>query len=683
MPVDENLTTKRDMELLRTAADFIRDPARLPFRFTAGGETFTGIPAEYIREKKVCYADANLRRMEIKARVSRLHLDIAVEQTEYLDFPVVETLVTLTNSGDKNSAVLTDVYAADLVLPCENPILYRNTGDYCSIDGLETFKEPLSGEQTVITPKGGRSCDSALPYFRVIGKNFGYNLAIGWPGQWQAEFSLSGGGIRCESFRFAAKQQYTGFYLKPGETARLPRVTLSAFYGGELRAANIWRRWYFAHILPRVDGKSVPPMCNLAYTASSDPGDEFTQTTEENQLWAISTLAARGARPDIWWIDAGWYPCKDDDGIRRWWRTGNFTPDPERYPRGLSPVGRLCREKGIRLLLWFEPERIVFAYQAKDLPDRFILHRTLRDQNGEEKEADTGLLNLGDPECLRWLIEKTDKTIKDAGISIYRQDFNMEALDYWLQNDGPDRLGMTENLHIQGYLAYWDALRERNPDLLIDSCASGGRRNDLETMRRAIALHPTDYGYGHHPVKQLFYKAMTEWTPYFRAFPLSWDDENGEYNTKKPPARGTDSFGLHSGIGPACSGALSPDMDEKQFAFVNSFIEHIWRSAAKDMLAGDFYPLTPVRKSNRDWYADQFHVFSGNRGHIHVIRNTLAEAESLTVFPHALDENTVYRFVSPEFGKSFEKSGAEIKKDGLTFTLPKRAAELWFYEAVK
>jgi hypothetical protein len=56
-----------------------------------------------------------------------------------------------------------------------------------------------------------------------------------------------------------------------------------------------------------------------------------------------------------------------------------------------------------------------------------------------------------------------------------------------------DRQGMTDNLHVQGYLAYWDALRRRRPNLVIDSCASGGRRNDLETMRRAVPLHPTDY----------------------------------------------------------------------------------------------------------------------------------------------------------------------------------------------
>ena len=44
-----------------------------------------------------------------------------------------------------------------------------------------------------------------------------------------------------------------------------------------------------------------------------------------------------------------------------------------------------------------------------------------------------------------------------------------------------------------GYLAYWDDLRQHHPNMLIDSCASGGHRNDLETLRRAVPLLRSDY----------------------------------------------------------------------------------------------------------------------------------------------------------------------------------------------
>ena len=93
---------------------------------------------------------------------------------------------------------------------------------------------------------------------------------------------------------------------------------------------------------------------------------------------------------------------------------------------------------------------------------------------------------------------------------------------------------MTENLHVQGYLAYWDALRQRHPKLLIDSCASGGRRNDLETMRRAVPLHPTDYNYGHLAAKQAFHQSLFQWIPYFGSNTVPVDTVDAYAHPQRP-----------------------------------------------------------------------------------------------------------------------------------------------------
>ena len=90
-------------------------------------------------------------------------------------------------------------------------------------------------------------------------------------------------------------------------------------------------------------------------------------------------------------------------------------------------------------------------------------------------------------------MDHIDKLLTEQGIDLYRQDFNMDPLDYWRTHDAPDRQGITEIRHVTGYLAFWDELRRRHPGLLIDTCASGGRRNDLETLRRAVPLWRTDY----------------------------------------------------------------------------------------------------------------------------------------------------------------------------------------------
>ena len=48
--------------------------------------------------------------------------------------------------------------------------------------------------------------------------------------------------------------------------------------------------------------------------------------------------------------------------------------------------------------------------------------------------------------------------IDDEGIDLYRQDYNIDPLPFWRNNDAPDRQGITENKYVVGYLAYWDGL---------------------------------------------------------------------------------------------------------------------------------------------------------------------------------------------------------------------------------
>ena len=97
------------------------------------------------------------------------------------------------------------------------------------------------------------------------------------------------------------------------------------------------------------------------------------------------------------------------------------------------------------------------------------------------------------------LTELVSGLIHQYKIGIYREDFNISPLDFWHIQDPDERKGATENHYLQGHLAFWDELLNRHPSLIIDSCASGGRRNDLETMRRSVPLHYSDYGYGLHP----------------------------------------------------------------------------------------------------------------------------------------------------------------------------------------
>ena len=86
--------------------------------------------------------------------------------------------------------------------------------------------------------------------------------------------------------------------------------------------------------------------------------------------------------------------------------------------------------------------------------------------------------------------------IGEFGMDWYRNNFNIDPLPFWRQSDAVDRQGMTEIRYVEGQYAMWDEMIARHPGLFIDNCASGGRRIDLETIQRSVALWRSDTACG-------------------------------------------------------------------------------------------------------------------------------------------------------------------------------------------
>jgi alpha-galactosidase len=655
-------TRPEDLALSRAwTSGFFASPAGLPLSFEFGGKTIRGIPAAWNPVVERRRLDANMREAVFTGTDPQTGLQVRVECTEYQDYPVVEWVAWLSNQGKEEAPLIQDLLALDGQFPGDSPILHHGNGDFYSEEGYTPGQTPLGpGGQAAFAPNGGRPCDGAFPYYRIEFKGRGLSLAIGWPAQWAARFRGVVGGVQVRT-----GQEKTRLRLRPGERIRTPRITLLSWMGDTARAVNLWRRWYRAHLLPRPEGQPLRP---LLACCCPDEGEEFTAATEENQLRYIERFKRQQIPFDVWWIDAGWYPCYNQDRERKWWITGTWEPDPERFPRGLKPVSDRVAREGAGLLVWFEPERIQPGTKLDVERGEWLLRA---------KGSDNGLLNLGDPKCRAWLTDHVCRLIADNGIKIYRQDHNFPPLEHWRQNEAEDRQGMNENLHVQGYLQYWDELLARNPGLWIDSCSSGGRRNDLETMRRSVPLHYTDYGYGDHPVKLAFHRTLYEWIPYFKEATLSWDlGARDKFDNQ------VDSFSYHCALAPMLFATLDIRRDDYDFALVRKMVG-VWRRAAELILHGDYYPHTPFHHRADQWVAWQFDCPEQGRGFVQGIRLPAAPEEQLTIRLQGLRADRGYRFEQGETGETRTISGAELQEKGFTFALPRRSGEAWFYTEVR
>ena len=652
-------TTKADMKLLEKGfvhpSNHTEVMYDIPLTFKLGEKTVHGIPDMMKRSYTREIVDANITRYTYTGVCEKCGLEIKATHLEYRDYAVSEWRVEFTNNGNEDTPIISDIMLGGEIRGEFDAFVYGN-GDTCDESGYEWFRDTLDSTVMELKPSDGNSCRGAFPYMKLVFDKFVCRAAVGWSQMWKAVVKRTDDGVdyRCGQLRCHMK-------IHPGETMRTPTLTLMFTDGDEDRSRNLWRRWYMAHIIPRENGQPIEPaLCLHHWSCEGKP--EHTAATEENQVSALHDYIEKGLKPDIWWIDAGWYKCDYD-----WPHIGTWKPDAERFPNGFGPIGEACDKNGVKLLVWFEPERVTAGTELyEEHPDWLI---------SPNKDDYNKLLDLGNPEAREWITDRVDSIIKEGHIRVYRQDFNFDPKSCWLAVEEDDRIGARENLHVQGYLRYWDELIFRNPGLWIDSCASGGRRNDLDTMRRAVPLHYTDVGYGKHEVKQKQFREMHEWIPYFRSHNMSWDRE--EVERKGGTWVENDEFSFQNAMVPAVTYMTWFNASDDEFKR-SIAAEKIWRRAARLTLDGDYYPLTECRRNTGDWYVCQFDDSDNKRGFVQFIRNISAEDEEFTAKLHVEDGKT-YVFENSTTGETFEKTSEELR-GGLTVKLAQREGVVLFYE---
>jgi alpha-galactosidase len=508
-------------------------------------------------------------------------------------------------------------------------VLHHNVGSPCTPNDFQPLETALKpGGSKRIAAAGGRPSNSDWPYFNVAWPGAGVIVAVGWPGQWAADFTADAAG----GLRIRAGQERTHLVLHPGEEVRTPLMVIQFWEGDWIAGQNVWRRWMLAHNLPRPGGQ-LPPVQMAA--CSSHQFGEMIHADSAGQKLFVDRYPEEKLPLDYWWMDAGWYLC---DG--QWPKTGTWEVDTKRFPGGLRPISDHARAKGVKTIVWFEPERVHSGTWLSENHPEWILGG----KNG-------GLLDWGNPEAWKWLTDHVDRLITEQGIDLYRQDFNMDPLSFWQKNDAEDRQGITENHHVTGYLAYWDELRRRHPNMLIDSCASGGRRNDLETMRRAVPLLRSDYIM--EPVgNQGHTYGLSLWLPF---------QGTGTGSREISP------YLLRSTLVTSFTACFDVRRTDLDFELIRRVLGQ-WKQYAPYYF-GDYYPLTAYSLDQTAWMAWQFDVPEKGEGVVQAFRRAESVYEAARFKLRGLDAGAEYVLTNLDTAQSQTLSGRELLDKGLAVVI--------------
>jgi alpha-galactosidase len=627
------------------------DSAALPFAFTYDGQPSRQLLGGWKYEQTVRKLDDQRTEHKLAWTDPKTQLCICLTAIDYQDLPAVEWLVEMSNRGSVNTPIIENVEPLNASEPCPQGFtVHHALGDSNSADSFAPQTDVVPAGDC--TPRayrtvGGRSSEGHMPYFSIDFGGRGVAAAIGWAGQWRAEFVQNQDKV----VRTAIGQEQTHYVLYPGETVRTPRILL-VFWKGEdsLRGNNLFRRVVMNHYSKQQDGHPIfPPICGTL----SVKGEAADGSYEGPHVAVMPILKQRGV--EVFWFDMNpqhWYGDFPKD-------TGTWVPLPKRFPHGFKPVGDAARQAGIDFLLWFEPERAQpGAYIFNTHPEWL----TQINKNGG------GLFRLGDPVARKWLTDYIDVQITAAGLKWLRWDFNMQPLPFWRHDDAPDRQGIAEIRHVEGLYAMWQDLQQRHPGLYVDICASGGRRLDFETLSYGVPLWHSDMQCAPWvpSADQLQNSALWQWVPM--------------HGCAQPGLEPSYAFRSAMTAGNLLCAGRNGQMATDDPAEGNA----VGRTIAiyhklRPYMLGDFYPLLPHDKSETVWYAYQFHRDDTNAGMAMVFRREKCEESNCTIRLRGLDPSATYTVTFEDSPETRTLTGKDL--EALQITLAKKPASAIVYYA--
>jgi alpha-galactosidase len=517
------------------------------------------------------------------------------------------------------------------------------------------------GEVT-LTTEGGRSSNLDLPFFFVEHEPSGTGLfiAFGWSGQWMARVSINLPDRRLD---ISGSMPRISLQLQPGEEISGPRILLGCYEGSLSQGSNLLRRLIREQYSPMFKGKKPQPV------ATYDHWWDIGATVNEGFLRGLADAAADIGQ-EYFLLDTGWY-----EGVTDQWTfstgLGNWEADKTKFPSGLRALSEYTRSKGMKFGLWFEPERVAKNSRlAKEHPD-WILWLPEEQSHGDFfTDPEYGLLDFGRQAVQEWVTSMIVRHVEENGVEYLRYDFNLDPLGYWDSHDVLNRRGLLQIRHIEGLYRVIDSIRNRCPITLMEGCASGGRRIDLEMARRFHTFWISDYTIDPNLIR-FHIEGLSHFLPGNYMYVCYWLPVSA--GTNPPP----DDISFQSLFGGAFGTAGRIDLWSQEMKTRARRHVEVYKRL-RQYLVEDYYLLSSQPRDLDSWEAWQFHSAKTNEGFVQAFR--MRSQKHTTQFPlRGVKPDFTYILQDVYTGKSMRVAGSTLLKNGVAFELARMSSQVWTY----
>lgn len=349
--------------------------------------------------------------------------------------------------------------------------------DLISLDGKwikerHINRHPLREGIFVIDSKRGVSSSTHSPFMVLLDKNaterqgqcYGYSLM--YSGNHMGLVEVSAHDIT--RIQMGIQVEHFKWHLKPEDRFESPVAVMTFSDQGLNKMSHHFHHFINKNIISKQwQYKSRPVLINNWEATYFD--------FDEGKLKKLAKSAAQ-LGIELFVLDDGWFGKRNDDKTS----LGDWLVNKKKLPKGLKSLSRAIHDLKMDFGIWVEPEMVsVESDLYKKHPEWAVMLKDRRVSFGRNQL----LLDLSNPQVIDYLEESLTNLFKEANVQYVKWDMNRNFSDWYSNYLPAERQGEFHHRYVLGLYDLLTRLTETFPDILFESCSSGGNRFDLGMLK--------------------------------------------------------------------------------------------------------------------------------------------------------------------------------------------------------
>ncbi len=443
------------MEIIMPDGSFVTDFVYESYKITKGSYEAEGLPTAYGDAETLILTLADKKYPEIKLELS---------YTVYYDENIICRNVKLKN-GEKEPVFIRKLMSFMVDFPSSKYDMITFDGSWAK--EAHEHRKPVSTGILVNDSTTGSSSNRHNPGFILAerdtdserGRAYGFNLIYSG-NHYSAVESCPFGTMRVMS---GINPHCFLWKLQSGEDFVTPQAVMTYSADGINGVSENMHAFVNRHIVRGEHKNADRPVVINNWEATF-----FNFNSRK-----LHSLAKRAKKlgVEMFVLDDGWFGRRNSDTAG----LGDWVVNKKKLPGGIKRLSRRINKMGMKFGLWFEPECVnpdSDLYRAH--PDWAL--------KVEGREASMGrhqlVLDFSRADVRDYIVDALDKVLSESNIEYVKWDYNRHISDMFsnsLANQG--------ELYHRYILGLYEVLNrifyQKHPNILFESCSSGGNRFDL------------------------------------------------------------------------------------------------------------------------------------------------------------------------------------------------------------